>query len=150
LLLVFGSIRPGHTANTCGSKLIIGGIDHVSTAEPFVSRLFPFGNKRGVDQLLIDAVLVDGCTDSLVCIVQIVNVPALLPADLMDRPHGFGLSLVEICFFHLVADFILERLQDGLDKVKTGGRLTPFLVPFLGKRHSVSIYVWWKGGSGQR
>jgi len=47
------------------------------------------------------------------------------------RPHGFGLALVEIGFLDLVAQFVLEGLQDGFDEIETSRRLFPFLVPLL-------------------
>ena len=92
MLLIFRSIKPRHTTNTRGTKFVIQRINHIGTTESFVALIFPLGNQGGIDEFMVNAVLIDSPRNALVRVVKFVNVPRFLPIDLMNRPDRLGLA----------------------------------------------------------
>jgi len=141
LFLILVPILPRHPTDTRRTEFIIGWIDHVRRTEPFVAGFLPFGNQGRVHQFLVQTVLIDGSIDPLVRIVKIVNIATFLPIDLVHGPHGFRLAFVQVRFLDLVAQLVLEGLENGFDRIKTSRRLALFLVPFGRERHDGIVSV---------
>ena len=97
------SVPQRNSANTGGPKFVVGGVDHIGRAQTLIARLFPLGNQSRINQVLVDAVVVDFAINSLVGVVKIVDVPRFLPTNLVHRPHGLGLAFVHVGFLHFVS-----------------------------------------------
>ena len=65
---------------------------------------------------------------------HIINVPTLLPVDLMDRPHGLGLALLHVGFLRLVSQLIFQSFQYRLYIIKAWRRLS-LLAKLVRKGH---------------
>lgn len=120
--LILGSILPRNSTDTRCSKLVVGRIDDIGRAQSLVAILLPLGNQSSIHQFLIQAVLVDLSRNLLVLVKHVINIARLLPVDLMDRPERLVLSNRQVAFLDLVAEFVFEGLQDGLNVVKAWRR----------------------------
>ena len=49
----------GNTTDAHGAELVILGVDHVCRAQSLVARLLPLRDKRRIDKLVADAILVN-------------------------------------------------------------------------------------------
>lgn len=65
-------------------------------------------------------------------VIHIIYVARALPIDLMDRPHGFGISFPGVGLADLVAEFIFESGEDGGEVAEAFGDLFVFGIPSVG------------------
>lgn len=133
------SILQRHPANTRRSEFVIVGIDHIRGAQSFISRFLPLGDQCGIDQSILNAVIVDLFADFMVRVVHVVDVSGALPAYLVDGPHAFGVAFSGVGFPDFVAEFIFEGGENRGEVGEAFGWFLCFGIPAVG-RHGLIGY----------
>ena len=97
-------------------------LDAHHAAKPFIPLFLPLRDQRPVRPLLPEAVLIELLRDLLLLVIQLIDVPASLVMQAVDRPQGFALAAALMRLIFRVLHLVGELKKSLLDQVPALGR----------------------------
>jgi hypothetical protein len=86
------------------AELGVLGVDGECATQSLIARLFPLSDECGINKLVVNTVAVNLFANAVECVIKVVNVPGLLPVDLVNRPAGLYLSHALVGRVNLVCE----------------------------------------------
>ncbi len=87
--------------------------------------LILLGNQRPIYQLVSNAVVIHAFRNSSKVIIHVINIPTLLPVDLVYRPECFCLAFSLMGFVYSLPQFRLQSVKRWFDNLKAFRRSLP-------------------------